>query len=74
MGFNPEYLLDVINLVGADRVMLGTDYGPVPINPLEHMETVLSLQLGGKDEAGILWKNADQLGLGLAEPVAIAAK
>jgi predicted TIM-barrel fold metal-dependent hydrolase len=75
MGFNPEYLLDVIDLVGANRVMLGTDYGPVPISPLEHVEIVRSLQLGDKDEAGILWKNADRLfGLRLAECAAVAAK
>jgi predicted TIM-barrel fold metal-dependent hydrolase len=61
MGFNPEYLLDVIDLVGANRVMLGTDYGPVPISPLEHVEIVRFLQLGDKDEAGILWKNTDRL-------------
>lgn len=40
---------------------MGTDYGPVPISPREHVEIVESLNLGEENEAKILWKNADQL-------------
>jgi predicted TIM-barrel fold metal-dependent hydrolase len=67
MGFSAEHLRAVIDLLGADRVLFGTDYGPVPISPLEHVAIVKSLGLSGADEAKILWKNADSLyGLGLA--------
>lgn len=61
MGFSAGYLQDAITLFGVDRVMLGTDYGPVPISPREHVEIVESLNLGEENEAKILWKNADQL-------------
>ena len=52
---------------------MGTDYGPVPISPREHVEIVESLNLGEENEAKIRWKNADQLyRLGLGSGIAAA--
>jgi predicted TIM-barrel fold metal-dependent hydrolase len=75
MGFSAAYLRDAIELFSTDRVMLGTDYGPVPITPREHVDIVKSLKLPEEDEAKILWKNANDLyKLRLEEPApALAA-
>lgn len=61
MGFSALGIKHCIELLGADRVLFGTDYGPVPISPKEHINIVRSLGLNGEDEARILWKNANQL-------------
>lgn len=47
-------------------VRIGTDDGPVPINPLEPVAIVTSLGRSHADEAKIPWQDADGLyGLGL---------
>jgi predicted TIM-barrel fold metal-dependent hydrolase len=38
--------------------MFGTDYGPVPIDPREHVEIVQGLAIPQADKEGILWRNA----------------
>ena len=45
-------------MFGADRVMLGTDYGPVPIDPREHVEIVTDLAVADDDKQKMLWRNA----------------
>jgi predicted TIM-barrel fold metal-dependent hydrolase len=47
-----------VEVFGADRVMFGTDYGPVPIDPREHVEIVTALALPPADQEKILWRNA----------------
>ncbi len=61
MGFSALGIRHCIDLLGADRVLFGTDYGPVPISPKEHIDIVCSLGLSREDEARILWKNAEEL-------------
>ena len=65
MGFSAAGMRHCIEVFGADRVLFGTDYGPVPISPAEHIDLVKSLGLSPEDEAGIFWKNASDL-FGLA--------
>lgn len=66
MGIWAPHLREAVEVFGADRVMLGTDYGPVPIDPSEHIEMVKALGLPSADEEKILWRNADAFfGLGL---------
>jgi hypothetical protein len=36
----------------------GTDYGPVPIDPKEHIDIVNSLAISAADKDKILWRNA----------------
>jgi len=60
MGFNPAQTAAVIDAFGADRVLLGTDYGPVPISPAEHIEIVRGLGLDATDEAAVLGGNAQR--------------
>jgi len=38
--------------------MFGTDYGPVPIDPKEHIDIVRGLGLSTADQENILWRNA----------------
>ncbi|MGO9122206.1 MAG: amidohydrolase family protein [Desulfomonilaceae bacterium] len=61
MGFSALGIRHGIDLLGADRVLFGTDYGPVPISPREHIDIVRSLGLSREEEASILWKNAEEL-------------
>jgi len=58
MGFWPPHVREAIEVFGADRVMFGTDYGPVPIDPKEHIDIVEELALSGPDKEKIFWRNA----------------
>jgi predicted TIM-barrel fold metal-dependent hydrolase len=57
MGFWAPHVREA-EVFGADRVMLGTDYGPVPIDPREHIEIVTGLAISDEDKEKILWRNA----------------
>jgi len=61
MGFSPKGIKHVIELFGIDRVLFGSDYAAVPINPKEHAEIVAGLGLTQEDEEKVLWKNAARL-------------
>lgn len=61
MGFSSAGIRHCIDLFGADRVLFGSDYPPVPISPGEHINIVRSLDLAKEDEEKILWKNANEL-------------
>jgi len=41
-------------------VMFGTDYGPVPIDPREHVDIVNGLPISEADKERVLWRNAAQ--------------
>ena len=58
MGFWAPHVREAVEVFGADRVMFGTDYGPVPIDPKEHVEIVEGLALSAADKENILWRNA----------------
>jgi predicted TIM-barrel fold metal-dependent hydrolase len=61
MGFWAPHLREAIEVFGADRVMLGSDYGPLPISPAEHIDMVTALGLSRADEERILGRNAEAL-------------
>jgi len=66
VGFSPGGIRHAMSVFGDDRVMFGSDYGPVPISPREHVDLVRGLGLEAAQEAAILAGNADRLfGLGL---------
>jgi predicted TIM-barrel fold metal-dependent hydrolase len=67
MGIWAPHVREAVEVFGPDRVMLGTDYGPVPIDPKEHVDIVEGLDLPAEDKEKIFWRNADQFfNLGLA--------
>ena len=58
MGFWAPHVREAVEVFGADRVMFGTDYGPVPIDPKEHVDIVNALAISPADKEKILWRNA----------------
>ena len=58
MGFWAPHVREAVEVFGADRVMFGTDYGPVPIDPNEHVDIVNALAISHADKEKILWRNA----------------
>ena len=67
MGIWAPHVREAVEVFGVDRVMLGTDYGPVPIDPKEHVDIVSALAISAADKEKILWRNADAFfNLGLA--------
>jgi predicted TIM-barrel fold metal-dependent hydrolase len=58
MGFWAPHVREAVEVFGIDRVMFGTDYGPVPIDPKEHIDIVNELAISAADQDKILWRNA----------------
>ena len=62
MGFDPAGIRHAIEVFGLDHVLLGTDYGPVPISPREHIDMIVNgLGLSVEDQDRILGLNARAL-------------
>jgi predicted TIM-barrel fold metal-dependent hydrolase len=61
MGLCARCVRDAIEVYGIDHIVFGTDYGPVPISPREHIDMVLDLGLSSEDQEKIFWRNADRL-------------
>jgi predicted TIM-barrel fold metal-dependent hydrolase len=67
MGVWGPHVREAVEVFGVDRVMFGTDYGPVPIDPSEHVDIVEELAISPADKEKIFWGNADNFfNLGLA--------
>ena len=58
MGFWAPHLREAVEVFGAERVIFGTDYGPVPLDPKEHVDIVNGLAISPADKEKILWRNA----------------
>ena len=58
MGFWAPHVREAVEVFGADRVMFGTDYGPVPLDPKEHVDIVDGLAISAADKDNIFWRNA----------------
>ena len=61
MGFWAPHVREAIEVLGPERVLLGSDFGPVSISPGEHVDLVRSLGLDGADEERVLGANAEEL-------------
>ena len=61
MGFWAPHLKQAVEVFGVDRVMFGTDFGPVPLSPQEHVDIVNGLAISQEDKEKIFWRNADRL-------------
>ncbi len=67
MGVWAPHCREALEVFGPDNVLFGTDYGPVPLDPKEHIDIVKAMGLSPEDEAKVFWKNAnDYFQLGLA--------
>ena len=58
MGFWAPHVRQAVEVLGPERVMFGTDYGPVPLDPKEHVDIVRGLAISDADKENILWRNA----------------
>ncbi len=61
MGFSPAGIRHALALFGPDRVLFGSDYPAVPINPKEQIDIVKGLGLSQEDQEKIFWNNAARL-------------
>ena len=62
MGFDPAGIKHAIEVFGIDHVLLGTDYGPLPISPKEHIAIICNdLGLSEENQDKILGVNAQKL-------------
>ena len=61
MGFSAIGLRAAIATCGIDRVLFGTDYGPVPISPREHIEVVEQAVPEPTDREKVFWRNSVEL-------------
>ncbi len=59
MGVWAPHVKEAVEVFGTDRVMFGTDYGPVPVDPREHVDIVGALAISAEDKEKIFWKNAN---------------
>ena len=60
MGLWGPHVREALEVFGADRVFFGTDYGPVPIDPSEHIALVEELDISAEEKEKIYWKNANE--------------
>jgi predicted TIM-barrel fold metal-dependent hydrolase len=68
MGFDAPGIRHAVEVFGVDRVLLGTDYGPVAIDPKEHIDIIRDdLGLSEADQDKVLGLNAGEL-FGLPDP------
>jgi predicted TIM-barrel fold metal-dependent hydrolase len=59
MGFHPPGIRHAIEVYGIEHVLLGTDYGPIPISPREHIDIILDdMGLSQEEQDKILGQNA----------------
>jgi len=59
MGVWAPHVAEAVEVFGPDRVMFGTDYGPVPVDPKAHVDIVKNLKISDADKDKIFWKNAN---------------
>ena len=66
MGFNPIGVKAAIEMCGIDRVIFGTDFGPVPYGIKEHIDLVETVVPDAEGRERVFWKTSDaRFNLGL---------
>lgn len=56
-----EAIMNMISVVGADHVLLGTDFPPGSIHPKRYIQSINELPISDEAKKGILGKNAAML-------------
>ncbi len=74
MGFNPIGLRAAVEMCGVDRVVFGSDYGPVPYGIKEHVQIVGDVLPSAVEREQVFWKTSNRifrLGLPGADSIAL---
>ncbi len=61
MGFSPTGVRQAVELWGIDRLLFGTDYGPLPFSPQEHIDIVKSVLPDPADQRKVFFENANRI-------------
>jgi predicted TIM-barrel fold metal-dependent hydrolase len=68
MGFNAIGVRAAIELCGVDRVVFGTDFGPVPYGIKEHVQIVEDVLPSPAERQLVFWKTSNKVfRLGLSD-------
>jgi predicted TIM-barrel fold metal-dependent hydrolase len=68
MGFNPIGVRAAIELCGVDRVVFGSDFGPVPYGIKEQVQSVEEVLPSLADRDWMFWKTSNRIfRLGLSD-------
>ena len=59
MGFNPTGLRAAIEMCGVDRVVFGSDYGPVPYGIKEHVQIVEDVVPSPAERQLVFWRTSN---------------
>jgi predicted TIM-barrel fold metal-dependent hydrolase len=61
MGFNPIGLRAAVEMCGADRVVFGSDYGPIPYGIKEHVQIVEDVLPSPAERQQVFWKTSNKI-------------
>src|SRR6202451_1462512 len=68
MGFNPIGLRAAVEMCGVDRVVFGSDFGPVPYGIKEHVQIVEEVLPNPAERELVFWKTSNKIfRLGLSD-------
>ena len=68
MGFNPIGVRAAVEMCGVDRVVFGSDYGPIPYGVKEHVQIVEDVLPSAAERQQVFWKTSNRVfRLGLVE-------
>jgi predicted TIM-barrel fold metal-dependent hydrolase len=59
MGFNPIGLRAAVEMCGVDRVVFGSDYGPIPYGIKEHVQIVEDVIPSPAERQQVFWKTSN---------------
>jgi predicted TIM-barrel fold metal-dependent hydrolase len=73
MGFNRIGVRAAVEMCGVDRVVFGSDYGPIPYGIKEHVQIVEDVLPSPADRELVFWKTSNKIfRLGLVDTDLIA--
>ena len=61
MGFNPIGLRAAVEMCGVDRVVFGSDYGPIPYGIKEHVRIVEDVLPSPAERQQVFWKTSNRV-------------
>ena len=61
MGFNPIGLRAAVEMCGVDRVLFGSDCGPIPYGIKEHVQIVEDVLPSPAERQQVFWKTSNRV-------------